>query len=341
MLRRGVHWAAIPRPAPAASDSERPVLTAVAERPRILVLLATHNGADYLAEQLDSVLGQQDVEVRVVVSDDASSDATMQVLGGYAADERVEVLEPGRFGSAAANFFRLVRHCDATGFNAVAFCDQDDIWVPHKLRRHYELLELAHGLDGAGPYAAVSSNVTAFDAVGNRRLIVKNQQQRACDYAFESGGPGSTFLLRPEAYVLVRDRLRRPDSAASAAKDHDWLIYALVRASGGRWCIDSEATVDYRQHDANALGANEGWRQNLRRFRQIADRTHRRDTQRIVAAAQEVATPQQAPRLEWLAARITRNDVFSRLRLARRAPELRRRRRDQLALAATVALGIW
>lgn len=310
-------------------------------RPRILILLATHDGAEFLAQQLDSVLAQEDVDVEVVVSDDASTDATAEVLDGYSRDDRVRRLAPGRFGSAAANFFRLVRDCPAEGFDAVGFCDQDDVWVPHKLRRHYELLSLPDGLDGLGPYAAVSSNVTSFEADGTRRLIVKNQVQRLCDYAFESGGPGSTFLLRPEAYALVRERLADPASAASATDDHDWLVYALVRASGRRWFIDGESTVDYRQHGANVLGANEGLNANLARLRRIADGSHRAAVRGIVAAAREVASADEAARLDWLAARVSERGPLARLRLARRVGDLRRRRRDRIALAGTLLAGLW
>lgn len=311
-------------------------------RPRILVLLATHNGAEFLDEQLDSVLGQDAVDVTIVVSDDNSSDSTRQVLERRrAADPRIHCLEPGVFGSAAANFFRLVRDVDVAGFDAVALSDQDDIWENWKLHRHLQLLRRPQGVDGRGPLQAVSSNVTAFDDAGHEVLVVKNQPQHLADYAFESGGPGSTFLLTPEAYQLVRTQLRIPGGAASAARSHDWLVYALVRASGGRWFIDGQSSVRYRQHADNLLGANEGWRQNWRRLRQIINRTHRHDARLIIDAAREVASGEVAARLDWLARAVARGDLASRLRLARRTRQLRRRRRDQLALALTIACGLW
>lgn len=310
--------------------------------PRILVLLATHNGAEFLDEQLDSILAQDGVEVEVLASDDASQDATPAILRHRSeGDVRVTVLPGGRFGSAAANFFRLIRDADADGFDAVALSDQDDIWRPGKLERHAHLLLADRGIDGGLPYDAVSSNVVAFDTTGHRRLIQKNQPQQEADFAFESGGPGSTFLLRPHAFRLVQSRLRDPDSAACRARSHDWLIYALVRAAGGRWFIDGDATVEYRQHEANELGANEGVRQNLRRLQQIASRRHRDDVRAIIAAASEVATPSERERLELLAELTRRTDPVARMRLARLAPRLRRRRRDRLALAATILAGLW
>lgn len=311
-------------------------------RPRILVLLTTHNGAEFIDEQLGSVLAQDGVDVTVVVSDDNSTDKTREILAQRAStDSRLRVLDPGVFGSAAANFFRLIRDVDAAGFDAISLCDQDDVWESWKLRRHYELLTRPQGVDGRGPLQAVSSNVTAFDAEGNEVLIAKNQPQQLADYAFESGGPGSTFLLKPTAYDLVRSRLLVPDGAASQVRSHDWMIYALVRASGGRWFVDGDSSVRYRQHSENLLGANEGWRQNWRRLRQIADKSHRHDARLIIAAAREVASGATAERLDWLANAVSRTDPATRIRLARRGRQLRRRRRDQLALAVTIVAGIW
>lgn len=304
--------------------------------PRILVLLTTHNGADYLPAQLDSLIGQRDVALHILVSDDASTDDTCSILTRYAEDAPAQftLLPPGEFGSAAANFFRLIREADATGFEAVAFCDQDDIWQPDKLARHWQLL-----CDSG--YAAVSSNVIAFDAAGTRQLIVKSQPQRPGDYAFESAGPGSTFLLRHDSFALVQRQLRDASSAANHAPVHDWLVYALVRASGGRWHIDPSPSVEYRQHEANVLGANEGVAQNLRRLAGVRSGDYRRAVRAIVAAAREVADDAERPRLEWLHARLDRLGPLNRLRLLRHVGALRRRSRDRLALAGFILLGLF
>ena len=311
-------------------------------KPRVLVLMATHNGAAFLEEQLRSVLGQRGTEVEVLISDDSSTDRTRDIIGTFvASDTRVRALPTGRFGSAAANFLRLISDADARGFDAVAFCDQDDLWEPWKLQRHAELLFSNDSSDATKPIAAVSSNVLAFDASGHERLIVKDQPQVLCDYAFESGGPGSTFLLRPESFALVQREVRNPASAASDCQSHDWLMYALVRASGGRWFIDRFASVAYRQHSSNELGANEGLVQNWRRFRKIADGSYRRSVEAIVASAIPVADGKHRARLQWLQEQLRQKTVASRIRLALRSKEFRRRRRDRVALATAILLGIW
>lgn len=310
--------------------------------PKILVLLASHNGAAFIDEQLDSVLNQADVETHVVVSDDNSTDETYELLRERAAiDDRVRLLPQGLYGSAAANFYRLIRDVDASGYDAVGFCDQDDFWEPWKLARHFELLMTPGGIDGAGDYAAVSSNVSTFDEEGNSQLIVKNQAQRETDFVFESGGPGSTFLLRPNTYAFVRAQLVDAESPASQVRSHDWCVYALVRARGSRWFIDGEPSVRYRQHSNNVLGANEGFRQHLARLRTIASGHHRRDVQAVLDASVPIAPGTTLGQLCWLQEMSLRRDPLSRIRLARQTPHLRRRRRDQLALALAILSGIW
>ena len=303
-------------------------------RPLIAVLLATHDGAAWLDEQLDSILGQQDVDVRVIASDDASSDATAALLAARSAtDPRVRVLPPlPASGSAAANFARLFRDADVSGCDYVALSDQDDVWMPDKLARHAALLS-GTDLDG------VSSEVTAVGADGSRRLVRKAFPQRPYDWVCESPGPGSTFLLTPRLVSLVADVVR--SGLADPVEFNDWLVYAVCRAHGWRWHIDDAATVDYRQHDDNVMGANHGRTAALTRLRLIGSRWHRGQALAIADVALSVVPSGGRPRLERLRGDLAEGGVGHRVALARRASQLRRRRRDRFLLAALLLAGIW
>ncbi|MGO2113071.1 MAG: glycosyltransferase, partial [Pseudoclavibacter sp.] len=224
----------------------------VALSPRIAVLLATHNGERYLEEQLSTILSQRDVDLTLLVSDDNSSDGTRDLLKEAAArDPRIHLLTTGIFGAPAPNFYRLLSELDLDGVDYVAFADQDDRWMPGKLASHAALLA-ENRADG------VSSNVTAFRPDGSRTLIRKDYPQRLADFLFETPGPGSSFLLTNRLARLVQRELLTPESPARQAFAHDWLIYAMARSADMRWVIDPTSTVEYRQHDANAVGANSG-----------------------------------------------------------------------------------
>ena len=242
-----------------------------AGRPRVRVLMATHNGAPWLDAQLDSILDQQGVDVKVLVSDDASTDDTLDRLQTRArADDRIAVIaNERRFGSAAPNFYHLVRRAQIDEGALYAFADQDDIWDLDKLSRHAGILR-------SQDVSGVSSDVTAFWPDGRRVAIRKAFGQRRWDHLFESPGPGCTFLMRPE--VLRRCREVLDDLEADGEEPlpyHDWMIYLVARSSGMRWWIDGTPSILYRQHGRNEVGANVGLRALAERGRFIARGNYR------------------------------------------------------------------
>ena len=235
-----------------------------AAKPRIAVCLAAYNGVRHLRQQLDSIWSQDRVCVTVFVSVDVSSDGTEQWLNEYGAINTQCVLLPmgERFGGAAQNFFRLLREVDFSEFEYVAFADQDDIWLPAKLHRAVQRLKES----GAQGY---SSDVIAFWEDGRTRLVRKAYAQRKWDYLFESAGPGCTFVLQKGLAAEVQAFLRNHIDATRSVGLHDWFCYAFARAGGYRWYIDAQANMLYRQHGANQVGVNVGWRAFLWRVGQV------------------------------------------------------------------------
>lgn len=302
---------------------------------RVCVLLATHNGERYLEEQLESILSQEGVELRILASDDDSRDGTLEILHTIAArDSRVTVLPQGSFGSPSGNFYRLIDEVDLNWAEFVGFADQDDVWLPGKLARHAAILR-REAVDG------VSSNVIAFDEQGRETLIRKDTPQRLADYVFETPGPGSSMLLSRRLMELIRAQLQNPDSPARDAWSHDLLFYALARAAGCGWYVDPEPSVAYRQHGENAIGANGTLKAAAKRLELTASRWHRKLVQVVVASCIHVATPEELPRLQWLHEVLSDVRGLNRVRLARRAGQFRRTPRDRAILATLMMTGLW
>lgn len=221
-------------------------------RPTVAVLMATFDGAAYLDAQMASILDQTGVDVTVFVSDDGSRDGTAERLAQWT-DDRVQLIPPRRSGGAGQNFLRLLRDAPWQAYDFVSFADQDDVWHPDKLARAVDQIQ-RRGLD------AYSSNVTAFWPDGRRQLIHKAQPLRRLDYLFEAAGPGNTYVLPRATAELVLARVRAaPADVVARIALHDWLTYAIVRAAGGRWWIDPEPSLDYRQHPGNVVGAGNSW----------------------------------------------------------------------------------
>lgn len=227
--------------------------------PAVAVLLATHNGQDWLEEQVDSILASTGVDVHIFVSDDASSDNTLGVLKQKYSGH-ITILPPRQFGSAGKNFFRLVAEAEWDKFDYISFCDQDDIWKPEKLTRAIAALS-------DGQYHAYSSDVMAFFPDGRTKYIRKSEPQRKFDYLFESAGPGNTFVLPRSSALYIRDFLKNiSHGALDDIRMHDWFIYCLIRSAGRAWFIDEFASLQYRQHANNVLGASIGLGALCRRF---------------------------------------------------------------------------
>ena len=301
--------------------------------PAIVVLLATHNGVRWLDEQVDSILAQERVSVRIVALDDGSTDGTIEWLATRAAVEpRLTVLkDDGTGGSSAKNFYRLIERVQPESGELLAFSDQDDIWRPDKLARHAALL--AQGHDG------VSSSVLSFWSSGKTQLVRKDYPQRDFDYLLESPGPGCSFLLTPRLVELVRETLRTSEDAR-AVEYHDSLIYAIARARGWSWHIDGYPSVDYRQHDDNVLGSNQGASAALERLRLIREHWLRQHAILLTRVALQVA-PGEATELRHILGLFTGSGWRTRRELARLTPRLRRRPRDQRIIGLLITIGIW
>ena len=294
---------------------------------KVIVLLAAYNGNAYLAEQLDSILSQQNITTQVFVSLDHSTDDTEGLLDQYAKQEtRLTVLEHGQtFGSAARNFFRLIRDVNLADidFDYLAFSDQDDIWNLNKLNHATSTLIKQEA-------AAYSSNVYAFWSSGKKIIINKAQPQTPYDFMFESAGPGCTFVLRRDLAMEIHDFLKKHKNECEQIALHDWFIYAYARSKNYNWYIDPEPTMLYRQHENNVVGANRGFKPMLARLKKIR---HGWYDQQIKLIAQTLGY-QHA----WPIQLLTQLAFKDRLALALHARQFRRRLRDQIAFALYVLL---
>lgn len=259
------------------------------KKPHVLVMMATHNGLPWIDAQIESILAQADVDVTLYISDDCSTDGTYARLQRYAeTEDRIILLEQtGPMGSAGRNFYRLILAVDVRDADYFAYVDQDDVWVSDKLDMQVKSL-VKHQADG------VSSNVEAFWPDGKRKLIDKAQPQRQLDYLFESAGPGCTFLMTPWLMTRLQELLRGPADSARRVALHDWLAYAVCRAHGHKWHIDTTPTVRYRQHANNVLGANTGIKAKLARLKKLRSGWYRQEIMKIASLCVQLSGDKDA-----------------------------------------------
>lgn len=103
----------------------------------VSVCMAAYNGEQYIKEQVDSILCQLSPSDELIVSDDGSTDSTLEILRNYQ-DVRIKIYgNEGRHG-VIGNFENAFRH--ARG-EYVFLSDQDDVWLPGKISRCIEALK--------------------------------------------------------------------------------------------------------------------------------------------------------------------------------------------------------
>lgn len=232
--------------------------------PRVLVMMATYNGGKWLEQQIDSILAQEDVEISLIVADDASSDGTQAFVAALAQrDKRLRLLVwPTGSGSAGANFRRIFRSVDSAGYDFVALADQDDIWHPRKLATATAALARTgnHGYSCA---------VRSFWPDGREKTLNQVPVPRATDFLFEGAGQGCTFVVRQALFARARAFCLDHSDEVERLHYHDWLLYLLARGWGLGWYFDQTPWIRYRQHGGNEIGSRGGLKSIFRRLELI------------------------------------------------------------------------
>lgn len=286
---------------------------------KCIVLLATYNGEKYIRKQLDSILNQNNVDLKVIVSDDMSTDLTMDIIESYS-DSRIIFLPSGKkFGSASQNFFRLIRDTNFEDCEFIAFADQDDIWNSNKMN-------IAINTINTKLVDAYSSNVIAFWEYGREVVIDKAQPEKKYDHLFSSAGPGCTYVLKKELVLNFKKELVKQRELTKDIELHDWLIYSFARSNNYKWYVDKNITIRYRQHSNNEFGANFGLKAFKDRWRKARNGWYR---------TQILKTTEFCDIDNDIVKNLRRNSYLNRLNLLKNIFQFRKRKREAFFLGLT------
>lgn len=96
---------------------------------KVSVAMATFNGEKYVSEQIDSIIPQLNKDDELIISDDSSTDKTVDIIQSYR-DERIKLIQNKNGKGVIKNFENALSYC--TG-DIIFLSDQDDVWLPEKV----------------------------------------------------------------------------------------------------------------------------------------------------------------------------------------------------------------
>ena len=197
----------------------------------ISVCVATYNGAEYIEAQLQSILAQLSKKDEVIVSDDGSTDGTLDIIRGLH-DKRIRILEQPHVG-VTRNFYAAL---DEAKGEYIFLADQDDVWLENKVSRCVECLR---------KYDLVVTDAKVTDAalkvVEESLFAVLKSREGLWKNWFACTFYGATMAFSRS----VLEAARPYPSVKTIA--HDWWI-GMVAEMTGKVCFLPEAYVLYRRH---------------------------------------------------------------------------------------------
>jgi len=105
----------------------------------ISIAMCTYNGEKYLQAQLDSIVKQTYKNLEIIISDDCSTDSTVEIIKNYQnADLRIKLYENEQNLGFLKNFEKTIALCSG---DFIALADQDDIWKKNKLEKFYNEID--------------------------------------------------------------------------------------------------------------------------------------------------------------------------------------------------------
>lgn len=242
-------------------------------RPTVDVLLAAYNSERFLRPFMDSLAAQSFRDFRLVVSDNWSSDDTAEILRQYRGKlaNDILVLRPHKeLSSACGNFAHLTETADA---RYIMYADADDVWHESKIETTLAAMTNAERKLGATEPILVHTDLSVVDE--NLRCL------HPSFWRYQFIDPGRTKLN----HLLIQNcvtgctvmfnrpllDLGRPIPSEASVHDH-W--FALVASAFGHIVRIEEPLIKYRQHGANAIGAQRwGARHIMRRALRLYSKT--------------------------------------------------------------------
>lgn len=217
----------------------------------ILVLLSTYNGQDFLTEQLESLYGQDGVDFYVLARDDGSTDDTLAILEKYKSKYGKTTIIEGENKGAYRSFFELIDYActNLPVYDFYAFCDQDDVWFPDKLKISIDCIK-----DKRDKPALFCSSPILVDSALNKIGQYMELEETLIGTIFYAHNLGCNQVFS-RSILEMANKIQPYLGKGDFVLSHDWWI-ALIGTAFQNVVIGDKPLMLYRQHSNNVVGTS-------------------------------------------------------------------------------------
>ena len=212
------------------------------------VVVATYNGEKYILEQIESIYNQTVSADEVIVCDDCSTDATVNVVKKFISQNKCsnwKVIENNSNQGYCFNFYRGIN--ESSG-NIIFLSDQDDVWLPQKIEkmtaamadRSITALSSRYIVINGNGDEIKNSNIPYLGSTFDDSIVdISVDSQIGCSWV---RGFSMCFRREIKQYMMPLD--------FKSLLSHDWYI-SMLSALVGRSCFLNSVLTKYRFHESN------------------------------------------------------------------------------------------
>lgn len=231
----------------------------------ISVIVPAYNAANYIEETLDSILNQTFQEFEVIVVDDGSSDATVDIVNRYIAqDNRIRLVQQQNGGSSNARNTGIA----LAKYNWIAPVDSDDVLLPNRFEKQLAAAARHPEVIGWGTYA---TRIT----LEGRPYSVQETGPATIEEFNEMRYKTGQIVVMPSSSMLLRKDIVQKVGGYSSATLEDLILLDDMGAYGPILTIP-EHLILYRMHLSSKTGTLKRFRNQRVHFRYLEERAQKR-----------------------------------------------------------------
>lgn len=215
--------------------------------PLVSIVVATYNGDLFLSEQLESIKNQIYENFEIIISDDASTDSTFEIINSFVKNNPDLIIKLNFNKKNLGYVKNFEKAISLSNGNYIALCDQDDIWMPEKLSKCIDNLENTKAL-------AIFTNAKIINDKGdytNDTLFSLVKFEPEIDHIspsffyLQNCATGCTMVINR---ALLETAIPFPESLP-----HDWWL-AYQASFLNSLIYTDDYLIKYRLHNNNTIG---------------------------------------------------------------------------------------